>query len=70
MQINDIVEKYMIANYSFKKVAICHIGIDAGFFCEYSYMLEKCYIAQNIKYNLNYIPKMLILDMKKGGRLF
>ena len=30
----------MIANYSFKKVAICHIGIDAGFFCEYSYMLE------------------------------
>lgn len=30
----------MITNSSFKKIAICHVGIDAGFFCEYSYMLE------------------------------
>lgn len=34
------VENYKNINNSFDKVAICHVGIDAGFFSEYSSMVE------------------------------
>lgn len=37
---NTLVEKYKQLNDSFNKELIFHVGIDAGFFAEYSYMLH------------------------------
>lgn len=36
----DIVERYKVLNTSYDKVLIYHLGIDAGFFTEYTYMLH------------------------------
>ena len=36
----DIVNQYKELNESFEKVMVYHIGIDAGFFTEYTYMLN------------------------------
>ncbi|NDV63724.1 hypothetical protein [Bacteroides sp. 224] len=36
----DITESYKVLNQSFRKVLIYHVGIDAGFFAEYSYMVS------------------------------
>lgn len=36
----DISRKYQVLNRSFKKRMIWHLGIDAGFFAEYTYMLN------------------------------
>ena len=40
MNPNDLATKYRLLNSSFKKTMIYHIGIDAGFFTEYTYMLH------------------------------
>ncbi len=40
MNPNDLATKYRLLNNSFKKTMIYHIGIDAGFFTEYTYMLH------------------------------
>ena len=40
MNPNDLATKYHLLNRSFKKTMIYHIGIDAGFFTEYTYMLH------------------------------
>ena len=40
MNPNDLATKYRLLNRSFKKTMIYHIGIDAGFFTEYTYMLH------------------------------
>lgn len=37
---NTLVEKYKQLNNSFSKELVFHLGIDAGFFAEYSYMLH------------------------------
>lgn len=36
----DIANRYKIINESFENVMIYHIGVDAGFFTEYTYMLN------------------------------
>ena len=40
MNPNDLATRYHLLNSSFKKTMIYHIGIDAGFFTEYTYMLH------------------------------
>lgn len=40
MNPNDLATKYRLLNSSFKKTMVYHIGIDAGFFTEYTYMLH------------------------------
>ena len=40
MNPNDLATRYRLLNSSFKKTMIYHIGIDAGFFTEYTYMLH------------------------------
>lgn len=40
MNPNDLSTRYRLLNNSFKKTMIYHIGIDAGFFTEYTYMLH------------------------------
>ena len=40
MNPNDLATKYRLLNSSFKKTMIYHIGIDAGFFTEYTYMVS------------------------------
>ena len=40
MNPNDLATKYRLLNSSFKKTMIYHIGIDAGFFTDYTYMLH------------------------------
>ena len=37
---NTLVKKYKQLNNSFSKELVFHLGIDAGFFAEYSYMLH------------------------------
>ena len=39
MNPNDLATRYHLLNSSFKKTMIYHIGIDAGFFTEYTYTL-------------------------------
>lgn len=36
----EIIEKYRVLNDSYIRICVFHIGIDAGFFCEYSYLIE------------------------------
>lgn len=40
MNTNDLAAQYRLLNNSFKKTMIYHIGIDAGFFTEYTYMIH------------------------------
>ena len=40
MNTNDLATQYRLLNSSFKKTMIYHIGIDAGFFTEYTYMIH------------------------------
>ena len=37
---NNLTTRYRLLNSSFKKIMIFHIGIDAGFFTEYTYMIH------------------------------
>ena len=41
MNPNDLATKYRLLNSSFKKTMIYHIGIDAGFFTEYTGQSEN-----------------------------
>lgn len=36
----DLAEKYQKLNSSFRKTLIFHLGVDSGFFCEYTYMVN------------------------------
>mgnify|MGYP000360364488 CR=1 FL=1 len=40
MNTNDLATQYRLLNSSFKKTMIYHVGIDAGFFTEYTYMIH------------------------------
>ncbi|WP_294546385.1 hypothetical protein [uncultured Bacteroides sp.] len=40
MSTNDLATRYRLLNSSFKKTMVYHIGIDAGFFTEYTYMIH------------------------------
>lgn len=51
---NEIVEKYVELNNSFKKTLVFHLGIDAGFFSEYNsmiYMILYC-LENKIQFKL------------------
>ena len=40
MSANNLTTTYRLLNSSFRKTMIFHLGIDAGFFTEYTYMLH------------------------------
>ena len=50
----DIREAYQKLNSSFKKTLIYHVGIDAGFFTEYTYMIHAMLycLVNNIQFKL------------------
>ena len=63
MNPNDLATKYRLLNRSFKKTMIYHIGIDAGFFTEYTYMLHAMLYCLQHK-----IQFKLYSDGKRDGK--
>ena len=63
MNPNDLATRYHLLNSSFKKTMIYHIGIDAGFFTEYTF------IACNTKYSSSSTPTTPTSDGKKVGKI-
>ena len=53
-QTDDILEKYTELNKHFEKTLVFHLGIDAGFFSEYNYMISMIlYCLENkVKFKL------------------
>ena len=64
MNPNDLATRYRLLNSSFKKTMIYHIGIDAGFFTEYTYMLHAMLYCLQHK-----IQFKLYSDGKKVGKI-
>ena len=83
MNPNDLATRYHLLNSSFKKTMIYHIGIDAGFFTEYTYMLHAmlyclqhkiCLLytsddADDTKYSSSFTPTTPTSDGKKVGKI-
>lgn len=52
--IDDILKKYTELNRHFKKTLVFHLGIDAGFFSEFNYMISMVLycLENNVKFKL------------------
>lgn len=68
MNPNDLATKYHLLNRSFKKTMIYHIGIDAGFFTEYTYMLHAMLYCLQHKIQF-FTPTTPTSDGKKVGKI-
>lgn len=68
MNPNDLATKYRLLNSSFKKTMIYHIGIDAGFFTEYTYMLHAMLYCLQHKYSSSFTPTTPTSDGKRAGK--
>ena len=69
MNPNDLATKYHLLNRSFKKTMIYHIGIDAGFFTEYTYMLHAMLYCLQHKISSSSTPTTPTSDGKKVGKI-
>ena len=69
MNPNDLATKYHLLNRSFKKTMIYHIGIDAGFFTEYTYMLHAMLYCLQHKIQFSSTPTTPTSDGKKVGKI-
>ena len=71
MNTNDLTTTYRLLNSSFKKTMIYHIGIDAGFFTEYTYMLHAMLYCLQHKIQFKLYSDDANFGWEKGlGRLF
>ena len=68
MNPNDLATKYRLLNSSFKKTMIYHIGIDAGFFTEYTYMLHAMLYCLQHKIQFKLSPTTPTSDGKRAGK--
>ncbi len=71
MNPNDLATRYHLLNRSFKKkTMIYHIGIDAGFFTEYTYMLHAMLYCLQHKIQFKFsTPTTPTSDGKKVGKI-
>ena len=69
MNPNDLATRYHLLNSSFKKTMIYHIGIDAGFFTEYTYMLHAMLYCLQHKIQFKLYSDDANSDGKKVGKI-
>ena len=68
MSANNLTTTYRLLNSSFRKTMIFHLGIDAGFFTEYTYMLHAMLYCLNTRYSSSSIPTMPTSVGRKVGQ--
>ena len=69
MSANNLTTTYRLLNSSFRKTMIFHLGIDAGFFTEYTYMLHAMLYCLQHKIQFKLYSDDANFGWEKGSHL-